>query len=75
MHTLTLLLAAVTFSYGGLLELLLVAAICAVVLWAIFALLASAGVAIPPPVKIVLTALVAIFLILLLFRVFGLISP
>lgn len=71
MTTLALLSLAVIPSTGSLLGLLLWVAIAAVVIWAIFALLQWAGVSIPPPVRIIFIALVFIFLIIFLFRAFG----
>lgn len=54
-----------------MLGLLLWVAVAAIVIWAIIALIKWSGIAIPQPVMIILTALVAIFLILLIFRAFG----
>jgi uncharacterized RDD family membrane protein YckC len=56
---------------NGLLGILLKVAIACVVIWAIFALLAWAGVTIPPPVRIILIALGCILLIYWLFEIFG----
>lgn len=65
------LLASTAISTSGLLGVLLWVAIAAVVIWAIIALVRWSGIPIPQPVIIILTALVCIFLIILLFRAFG----
>lgn len=67
-----LLATALSLSTGSLLGVLLWVAVAAVVVWAVIALVRWSGVPIPQPVIIILTALVAIFLIILLFRAFGL---
>ncbi len=56
---------------GSLVGLLIWVAILCIVVWAIIALIKWSGITIPQPVWIILTALVAIFLILLIARVFG----
>lgn len=71
MNILSLISLAVIPSTGSLLGLLRWVAIAAIVIWAIYALLQWAGVSIPPPVRIIFIALVCIFLIIFLFRVFG----
>lgn len=65
------LLAAVSFSTSNLLGVLLWVAVAAIVIWAVVALVRWSGVPIPEPVRIILIALVAIALIILLFRAFG----
>jgi O-antigen ligase len=61
-----------TFAFsGGLLGLLLKVAIVCVVVWAIWQLLAWAGITIPRPVQIILIALLCILLIYWLFQIFG----
>lgn len=71
-YRMNLLLAATTIALpGSLLGVLLWVAVLAVVIWAVSALLQWSGITIPPPVKIIAIALVCIFLILLLFRLFG----
>lgn len=67
----SLAVTALSFSTGSLLGILLWVAVLAVVVWAVIALVRWSGVPIPQPVIIILTALVAIFLIILLFRAFG----
>lgn len=69
MQTLFLLGAVVVA--GGLLGLLLKIAILCVVVWAIFALLQWAGIAIPRPVQIILIALACIIAIYWLFQIAG----
>lgn len=66
---------AVSISTGSLVNLLVAVAILCVVIWAVIALLRWAGLVIPPPVAIILTALVCIFLILFIARAFGLLLP
>lgn len=73
MNTLLLALAVVP-SVGSLINLLVWVAIFAVVVGAIIALIKYSGVSIPQPVWIVLWAFIAIFLILLIARVFGAIA-
>lgn len=55
----------------GLVGLLFKVAIACVVLWAIYALLQWAGITIPQPVWIIITALVCILLIYWVFQIFG----
>lgn len=55
----------------GLVGLLFKVAIACVVLWAIYALLQWAGITIPKPVWIIITALVCILLIYWVFQIFG----
>lgn len=69
MNSLALLIAAVSTS--SLLGLLFWVAVAAIVIWAVIALVRWSGVPIPQPVVIILTALVAIALIVFLFRAFG----
>lgn len=59
-------------STGSLVGLIVWVAILCVVAWTIIALVKSSGIPIPAPVWIVLTALCAIFLILLIAKFFGL---
>lgn len=66
-----LALLAAGFSTGSLLGLLLWVAVAAVVIWAIYALLQWAGITIPRPIAIILTALVCIVVIVWLFKVAG----
>lgn len=68
MTTLTLLAVVSTSSLIGL---LIWVAIAAIVVWAIIALVKWSGVPIPLPVWIIVTALLSIFLILFIARVFG----
>lgn len=56
---------------GALIALLLKVAIACVIIWAIYALLQWAGIAIPRPVQIILIALVCILVIYWLFEIFG----
>jgi len=65
----TALLVAIAVS--GLLGLLLKVAIVCVVIWAIYALLAWAGITIPRPIQIILIALFCIIVIYWLFEIFG----
>jgi hypothetical protein len=65
-----ILLGAVLVS-GGLLGLLLKVAIACVIIWAVYALLQWAGIAIPRPVQIIFIALVCILIIYWLFEIFG----
>ncbi len=58
-------------STGGLVSLLIYVAIAAIVIYAVVALIRWSGIAIPQPVIIILSALLGIFLILLLARAFG----
>jgi hypothetical protein len=68
----TLLLAAAVLVGGsGLLAILLKIAILCVVIWAVFALLAWAGITIPQPVRIILIALACIVAIIWLFQLAG----
>lgn len=70
----TLLLAAASLpTTGSLMGLLFWVAIFCVVVWGIYALIQWSGIAIPRPVWIIATCLVCIFLIVLLFRLFGLV--
>ena len=68
---LTIFSAIAIPSSGSLVGLIIWAAILAVAVWAIIALVKWSGVQIPQPVWIVLSALVAIFLILFIARIFG----
>jgi hypothetical protein len=70
----TPLLLVVSFTTSGLLGMLLWVAIAAVVVWAIIALVRWSGIPIPEPVRIILIALVCIFLIIFLFKIFGVIA-
>lgn len=70
----TLLLLAVLPSTGSLLSLLIWVAIACVVVWAIIALIKWSGVPIPQPVWIILTAFIAIALILFIAKMFGLVT-
>jgi hypothetical protein len=70
----TLAILAATLNTGGLLSLLLYVAILAVVIWAIYALLQWAGITIPRPIAIILTALVCIVVILWLFKFAGVVT-
>ncbi len=74
MNTLALALLASVPSTSGLISLLVWVAIAAVVCWAIIALVKWSGVPIPQPVWIILAAFVAIFLILFIARMFGLVA-
>lgn len=58
---------------GSLLSLLFWVAVLAVILVAVIAILRQTGIVIPPIVRIVFWALVSIFLIVLLFKLFGVI--
>lgn len=69
--TLALLAAIAVPSSGSLLGLLFWVAVLAVVFVAIVAIVRQTGVVIPPIVKIIFWALVSIFLIVILFRLFG----
>jgi hypothetical protein len=53
------------------LGLLLKVAIACVIIWAVYALLQWAGIAIPRPVQIIFIALVCILIIYWLFEIFG----
>lgn len=66
-----LILSTVVLAGGGLLGLLLKVAIACIVIWAIYALLQWAGIAIPRPVQIILIALVCIVVIYWLFEIAG----
>jgi hypothetical protein len=55
---------------GGLVGLLIKVAIACVVIWAIWALLQWAGIAIPRPVQIILIALFCILLIYWVYEIF-----
>ncbi len=65
---LTLLAAIVAPGGGGLLGLLLTVAIVCVIIWAVYALLQWAGIAIPRPVQIILIALCCCVAIYWLFK-------
>ncbi len=73
MNTLTIL-AASLLTGSSMVSLLIQVAIAAVVIWAIIALIRWSGIPIPQPVIIILTALVAIFLILWMARIFGILT-
>lgn len=65
------LLLAVLPAASSLVGLLIWVAILAVVVWAVIALVRWAGIPIPQPVVILLTALASILLIVLLARALG----
>lgn len=67
------LLLAVLPSTGSMLSLLIWVAVAAVVVWAIIALIKWSGIPIPQPVWIILTAFLAIALILFIAKMFGLV--
>lgn len=67
----TLLILGALVVAGGLLGLLLKVAIVCVIVWAVYALLQWAGIAIPRPVQIILIALVCIVCIYWLFEIAG----
>lgn len=67
-----LVLAAFSFSTSSLVGLLVWVAIACVVVWGVLALIKWSGVAIPQPVIIVFWCFVAIGLILLMAKFFGL---
>lgn len=73
MNALALFLAVLP-SAGALISLLIWVAIACVVVWAIIALVRWSGIPIPQPVWIILTAFVCIALILLIARLFGLMT-
>lgn len=70
---LSLLATALSFSSGGLIQLLVFVAIASVVIWGIIALVKWSGIAIPPPVYIILVCFGCIGLILLIAKAFGLV--
>lgn len=61
-------------SSGSLMGILFWVAVLAVVFVAIVAIVRQTGIVIPPIVKIVFWALVSIFLIVLLFKLFGVLT-
>lgn len=67
----TILTLLAVVSASSLIELLIWVAIAAIVVWAIIALVKWSGIPVPPPVWIILTALLGIFLVLLIARLFG----
>lgn len=73
MNALAIFLAVLP-STGALISLLIWVAIACVVIWAIIALVRWSGIPIPQPVWIILTAFVCIALILLIARLFGLMT-
>lgn len=58
-------------STAGLVQLLIYAAIAALIIWGIVALVRWSGIPIPQPVWIILTVLVGVFCIVWLARLFG----
>lgn len=68
-----LLLLAALPSTGSLVGILVWVAIAAIVVWAIIALVRWSGVPIPQPVWIVISALLGIFAILLIAKLFGMV--
>ncbi len=68
-----LILAALAFPAGAL-GILFKVAIACVIIWAIYALLQWAGIAIPRPIQIVFIALACILVIYWLFELFGVLS-
>lgn len=73
MNSLLPIVGFVSFTSGGLIQLLVTVAIACVVIWGIIALVRWSGVVIPQPVWIILTCFVCIFLILLIAKAFGLV--
>lgn len=61
-------------STGAMLSLLIWVAVACVVIWAIIALVRWSGIPIPQPVWIILTAFLAIALILFIAKMFGLVT-
>lgn len=77
MNTLALFLAAIPTTLGGWLNILFIVAIAAVVIWGLIALYkwaVSKGVNIPEPVRIIFICLLSIGLIILMFRLFGVLT-
>jgi hypothetical protein len=68
MNTLSLIAGTVSFP-SGLLGILLTVAIVCIVVWAVYALLQWAGIAIPRPIQIILIALCCIIAIYWLFKI------
>lgn len=72
MNALLLPILASAIAPTSAVGIIVTVAIACVVIWAVVALIKSTGIAIPQPVWIVFVALCAIFGILLLARIFGL---
>jgi hypothetical protein len=71
MNPLLILAVGALPSTAGLLGILIWVAVAVVVVWAVIALVKWSGIPIPQPVWIILTAFIAIALILLIARFFG----